>query len=99
MTPELLSSVCAILISLAASYLPWFSPWYEALSGIQKRLLMLGLLVIEVAVILGLVCAQLTELLGFRLSCDRAGFIEAFRVFIVALISNQSAFLISPQKS
>jgi hypothetical protein len=98
MTPELLSSVCAILISLAASYLPWFSPWYGGLEPIQKRLLMLGLLIIEVAAIVGLVCAQLPELAGIKLSCDRAGFIEAFRVFVIAVISNQSAFLISPQK-
>jgi len=44
MTPEVLSSIVAILISLSASYLPGSSAWFEALDGSFKRLLMLALI-------------------------------------------------------
>jgi len=96
MTADLLASICAVLLSLAASYLPGFSPWFAKLESIQKRLLMLGLLAATAAGSFALACAGLAADLGFSLSCDQSGAIGLTRIFIIAVISNQAACAISP---
>jgi hypothetical protein len=97
MTPELLSSLAAIALSLAASYLPGFSPWYGALPGEHKRLLMLGLLAAAALACYGLACAGLAEPLGLALSCDEPGALSLVRSFLAALVANQAAFSLTPR--
>ena len=97
MTPELLSSFCAVLLSLAASYIPGFSGWFAGLDGGRKRLLMLGLLAGLSAAIYGLACLGLADSLGLSLTCDQPGGLALLRAFLAALISNQAAFAISPR--
>jgi len=92
MTPELLSSLGAILLSLAASYLPGFSPWYGALAGEHKRLLMLGLLALTALACYGLACAGLAEALELGLTCDEPGALALARAFLAALVANQATF-------
>jgi hypothetical protein len=46
--------VVAVLLSLAAWYVPKFKTWYEALEAAKKQLVMLGLLFVVVAVAAGL---------------------------------------------
>jgi hypothetical protein len=95
LTPELLSALAGILLSLLASYLPGFSAWFERLETIHKRLVMLGLLAGASAAIVGLACAGLGQATGLPVSCDRDGGILALQAFILALVANQSAYLIS----
>ena len=97
MSPELLTSICAVALSLAASYLPGFSGWYANLDGSLKRLLMLGMLAAAASLIYGLACAGLAESLGLAASCDQPGALALGRLFLAALISNQAVFAISPQ--
>lgn len=97
MTPELLCSFCAVLISLAASYIPGFSGWYAALEGIYKRLLMLALLAALSLAIYAAACLGWSETLSLRLSCDQPGALALSRAFLAALISNQAAYAISPK--
>ena len=97
MTPELLSSFCAVLLSLAASYVPGFSVWYASLDGSRKRLVMLGLLAGISAGVYGLACLGMAEALGLPLACDQPGGLALMRAFLAALISNQAAFAISPR--
>jgi len=79
MTPELLSSIAAALISLAASYLPGFAEWFAGLEARRKRL----------------ACAGYGTLFGLALTCDEAGLWTLARAFVAALAANQSAYLIS----
>lgn len=100
LTPELLSSIAGILLSLLASYLPGFSGWFDRLEAIHKRLLMLGLLAAVTAAIVGLACAGWGETyglqtFGLQTACDQGGITLALQAFILALIANQSAYLIS----
>jgi len=100
LTPELLSSIAGILLSLLASYLPGFSTWFDRLRATHKRLLMLGLLAAVTAAIMGLACTGLGQAwdlrsLGLPAACDRGSVSLALQSFILALVANQSAYLIS----
>ena len=99
MNPELLSSICGVLLSLAASYIPGFSGWYTSLDGVVKRLAMLGLLAAVALACYGLACAGLSGELGLSLACHQPGALALMRAFMAALVSNQSAFLISKHGS
>jgi hypothetical protein len=95
LTPELLCSIAGILLSLLASYLPGFSAWFDQLETIHKRLLMLGLLACATAAIVGLSCAGLGQAFGLPAACDRSGSTLAVQAFILALVANQGAYLIT----
>jgi hypothetical protein len=98
MTPDLLSSLAAVILSLMASYLPGFSPWFDALTPNYKRLIMLALLVLIAAASYGLSCYGLGEELGIPLTCDAPGLIGLIRALLAAVIANQATFLISPRR-
>jgi hypothetical protein len=104
MTPELLASLCAMLLSLAASYLPGFSTWYSALESLPKRLVMLGLLAAVSAACYGLACAGLLQPLasqlgsgepGLSLTCNTPGALALLKAFLAALLANQAVYQIS----
>ena len=95
MTPELLASIAAMLISLAASYLPWFSGWYDDLNSLYKRLVMLALLAAISLAAYGLACAGLSPRVNLTLTCDAPGALSLFKTFLAALLANQAAYQIS----
>lgn len=97
-TPEVLSTVAGIILSLLFSYLPGLNTRFAALSSETKRLVMLALLFIVAAGAFGLACAGvLTEIFGATVTCDRTGLLGLIQAFIFAVIGNQSAYMISPQ--
>lgn len=98
MIVETINGLAAILISLAVSYIPGVSAWYQALSGEYKRLVMLALLALSTAAIIGLACAGLGAEFGLEVACDRAGLILIVRAFIAALVANQTTYLMTPKK-
>jgi hypothetical protein len=95
LTPELLSAIAGILLSLLASYCPGFSTWFERLEATRKRLVMLAALAAASAAIVALACSGLAEQLGLQATCDVNGAVRALQAFILALAANQSAYLIS----
>jgi hypothetical protein len=96
LTPELLSAIAGIALSLLASYLPGFSEWFERLQPTHKRLVMLGLLVAASAASVGLACAGLGEALGLPAeACSTNGVILALRALIAALTANQAAYALT----
>jgi hypothetical protein len=99
MTHELLASLAAMLLSLAASYLPRFSPWYGALDTISKRLVMLVLLAAISAAAYALACAGLASSLHFSLSCDAPGALDLFKTFLAALLANQATYQLTALKT
>ena len=66
MSPEYLSSLAGILISLLASYLPGFSPWFGNLDPNFKRLIMLVFLVVAAVGSYGVACAGWVNLVTPR---------------------------------
>jgi hypothetical protein len=97
MTPELLASIAAVLLSLFASYFPGFAPWFDALAPNAKRLLMLALLVLTTLACYVLACADLAASFQIPATCDPAGATDLVKAFLAALVANQAAYLITPQ--
>jgi hypothetical protein len=97
MSAELLSSIFAVLLSLAASFIPGFSAWFAALPGAQKRLVMLAGLALIALASYGLACADPAAALGFPLACDQSGALTLWQSFLAAVIANQAAFTITPK--
>jgi len=97
MSAELLSSIAGIAWSLIFSYVPGVSGWYEKLDGTYKRLIMLGLLVVTAAGSYGFACLGWFNVAG--LACNQSGIEKLVSSFILALVANQSAYLVSPHKS
>jgi hypothetical protein len=93
MTSELLASIAGIVLSLGFSYIPGLSVWYAKLDGIYKRLLMAGLLLLTAAAAFGLSCADIFA----TVKCSQDGVIGLVEVFVLALIANQSTYLITPE--
>lgn len=91
MNSELLASISGIVLSLLFAYVPGISQWYDALTGEYKRLIMAGLLLVVSLAIFGLSCAGYLNLV----TCDQDGAVGLVRIFVMALVANQSAYLIS----
>ena len=89
MTPDQLSVTAGIVLSLAFSYIPGLSAWYDALTPTTKRGVMLAAL---------LVAAVGT--LVYRCRADGACYganAETFLwAFVVAAIANQTAARLTP---
>jgi hypothetical protein len=98
MTTTQLTSIAAVILSLACSYLPGLSAWYEALNSAAKRLLMLGLLVLAAAGAFSLACAGFGPNLGIPLACDQQGAFGLLQTLIMALVANQATYLITPKR-
>ncbi len=98
MTPEYLSSIAGIILSLLASYLPGFSPWFDNLEPNLKRLFMIPLILVVAIGSYGVACAGWGDLVDPLVSCNTAGAITIAKAFIAALIANQAAYAISPRK-
>ena len=95
MTPELIASIAAVVLSLLFSYVPGFAPWFEPLQPNTKRLIMLTLLVVVSASSLALACAGIA---AGKVACDRAGAVDLLKAFIAAMIANQAAYQLSPKR-
>lgn len=89
---DVIASVAGVLLSLAASYIPGVANWYAQLQPDQRRLIMLVALALSSVTIYAASCAGWTD----AVACDRGGASSILRAFIVALISNQSAYAITP---
>ena len=98
MTPETLSSLAGILLSLLASYLPGFSPWFDTLDPNFKRLFMLLLILAAAVGSFGVACAGWGDLANLQLACNETGGAELVKAFVAALIANQAAYAISPRR-
>jgi hypothetical protein len=97
MTPELLSSVSGIILSLLFSYLPGLSTWYETLTATYKRLVMLALLALTSLSAFGFSCLGWLPYFNLNLACDQKGGVELLTAFVLALVANQSTYLITPK--
>lgn len=96
MSPELLSSVAGIVLSLVFSYVPGLNVRFAALRQEVKRLIMAGLLLLVAGAVFGLACTSWGAAWGVSVSCDQAGIQTLIAAFVAALIANQAAYSITP---
>jgi hypothetical protein len=100
MTPETISATAGVLLSLLFSYAPGVSAWYADLDGAGKRLVMLAALLLTAGGLLALSCLGVGQVFGAPLpACDRAGLQGLLEGLVIALVANQSTYLISPRKN
>ena len=97
MTPQLLSSIAGIILSLLFSYIPGLSSWYDTLTATYKRLVMLALLAVTSLSAFGLACLGWLPYFNLNLACDQKGGVELLMAFVLALVANQSTYLITPK--
>lgn len=91
---ELIVSIAGIVLSLLFSYIPGLRTWYAALITETKQLIMLGLLILVTAAIYALGCYGI---LDTGIVCGKEGIIALVQMLVYGLVSNQAAYLISPQ--
>ena len=97
MTPETLSSIAGVILSLAFSYLPGLKRWYGTLDGTAKRLVMFAVLSATALGLYALACTPYAELLGISLSCDASCAVMLLRLLLSALIANQATYSLTPR--
>jgi hypothetical protein len=98
MNADFFAMLAGLLLSLLFSYIPGFSGWFEKLDGIQKRLVMLGLLALVAIGLVVATCAGFASDLGLQATCDRSGLVSVIWAFMLALIANQSTYQITARK-
>lgn len=95
-TPEALALFAGGALSLFFSYVPKLNTKFAALATESKRLIMLGLLAATAVVIYGLGCGGIVQT---GIACSQQGLTRLVYIFVLAMISNQSTFTITPQTS
>ena len=92
MTAETIAAISGVLLSLAFSYVPGLKTWYENQTAQTKSLIMLAFLVVVSASAFGLACAGW---FGVNITCDQAGIEQLVSAFVLALMANQSTYLVT----
>jgi hypothetical protein len=92
MTAEGLALIAGAVLSLFFGYIPGFKGWFEGLETTYKRLVMAGLLLLVSLAIFGLSCWKVATP---YVTCDVTGFWGLAEVFVLALVANQGAFLLT----
>lgn len=92
LTPEILSSLAGVILSLLFSYIPGLNVKFAALCAETKRLIMAGLLLLISAGIFGLSCGGILS----AVTCDQAGILRLVWMFVMAVVANQSTYQITP---
>lgn len=90
-----LSALAGVALSLAFSYIPGLSGWFNAKEPTAKRLVMAGMLLVVAAGAFGLSCAGVLAVA----ICDQSGAVGLVSAYLAALVANQATYLISPQKT
>jgi hypothetical protein len=94
LTADQLSAISGVVLSLIFSYVPGLKSKFDALDPTQKRVVMLVLLaVVSIAI-------WLSSCNGWFVYavCDQAGLKELITIFVLAMVANQSTFLLSPKR-
>lgn len=98
MTPQDLSALAGMFLSLALAYIPGLNDWYSGLTATHKRLVMLALLSVCAGAAFGLACAgwlaQLSAGEWAAPECTRSGAAELILAWLAALVANQGTYLL-----
>jgi hypothetical protein len=95
LTPALLASVLAAILSLAGTYIPGLNTWLAGLATEVKQAIMGGLTILIGVVVYVLAC---TPSIGFPyVVCPVGGIWELVGIILSALTANQVVFMVSPK--
>jgi hypothetical protein len=95
---EFLTAAAGVLLSLGFSYIPELQALFNQLDGNRKRLVMLSLLALTSLSIFGMSCLGWSQALGLpQATCSQVGALGQLKIFVLAVIANQSTFLITPK--
>ena len=97
MPAETLSLVAGTILSLCFSYIPGLRDRFNLLTPTEKRLIMLGMLLLVAMAVYGLACFGWGQDWGIFLTCNRAGLSELIKQLIIAIMANQGIYAISPR--
>jgi hypothetical protein len=97
MSANTLSLIAGTLLSLGFSYIPGLRELFDNVEPTEKRLVMLGLLLVTAVAVQIMACLGWGELWGLGLTCDRAGIAGLIEQLVIAIIANQSVYAISPR--
>ena len=95
-----IAAIAAGLISLAGSYFPGFSGWFEKLEPNHKRGVMGLGIILSGALGFGLSCAGFLESLypGLGIACDQQGALSLVAAILAALWTNQNVYALTPKE-
>jgi len=97
MSVESLALIAGGVLALLFSYIPGLNASFAGLGSEVKRLIMAGLLFLVAGSIYGLACAGVGASLDISVLCTQEGFLGLVKVFVLAVIANQSAYAIAPR--
>lgn len=92
MTSDQIASIAGIVLSLAFSYAPGLSTWFDTQDGTRKRLIT-GVVIIAVGI--GAFVANCVQIGG--VVCDQKSVSSFLTATIAALVANQAMYLVSPK--
>ena len=98
MSAETLSLIAGAILSLCFSYIPGLSDRFDVLTPTEKRLVMLGTLILVAVSAYGLACLGWGQDWGVSLTCNRVGLSELLRQLIIAIVANQGVYAITPRR-
>jgi hypothetical protein len=86
-----LSAIAGMILSLVLEYVPGVAGRYEGLTAVQKRLVVLVLLLLSAGALFGLSCADLV----LYVECTARGVLELLGMIGVAIGVNQGTYLLT----
>ena len=92
LTPELLSVILAGLIAILFDWFPGLAPWYDTLSALKKKQLMVVVLIVMVGVIFVGSCYGLFTT---GIACEQASIPVLVSMVLVAAGVNQATHLLT----
>jgi hypothetical protein len=98
MTPNTLSALAAMLLSLALAYVPGLAPRWRALPGDHKRLLLAGALALVAGGSYALACVPQFVVFrpaAFGLACTQPDLNSLLSAFVLALVANQGTYVLA----
>ena len=98
MSANTLSLIAGAALSLAFSYIPGLREDFELLDPTEKRLVMLGLLLVTTVAVEIMACLGWGALWGLNLTCNQTGIAGLIEQLVIAIIANQSIYAISPRR-
>lgn len=95
LSPEKLTMIAGVVLSLLFSYIPGLHDWFDGFAKEAKRLIMLALLALTTGAVFGLACAGIIT----GIACTQTGAVDVVWAFFLAIVANQSMYSISPRVS
>lgn len=89
-TPEVISSIVGVIVSLLFSYFPWLRTKFAALTQEARSGIMILLMAVVAVATFYLSC---NGIITTDIACDQNGVTQLIYIFIITLTANQGTYL------